>query len=162
MLKLFSGLIGAGSSFAGFIPFVPWLLAALLGLAGAGGWFYEQHQTEALKTERDAALVKLGAAQAVVQDDEATIASMQANDRTNDALIEAYQHQVDEDAKISTDAGTQLRNLANADQTVSDYLSTAIPCSLQHALNGAAASGAGADQDCGLEAAKAKPVPAAP
>lgn len=170
MLKFITGLLGAGG-IAGLLPFAPWIIAAVVALAGGGAYLWQSHQvdvaheqTAEVTKERDAAFVKIGTLQGALDSDEATIKAQAANEAANDDLIATLQHQTDEDAKASIDAGAQIRNLQNADQDVDAYLRGAIPCSLRAILNGTsgpAATACGANANGDAAAAKAKPVPAA-
>lgn len=171
MLKFFSGLLGAGG-ISGLLSFAPWIIAAILGIGGVGGWFWQQHQvddqkaqTAAITLERNAALQKVGVLQGALDADAATIKAQTDNIAANDDLINSLQHQTDEDAKASAEAGTQLRNLQNADSDVAAYLATPIPCGLRNYINrraGPAVAASGADKDCDAVGAKSVAVPQAP
>lgn len=168
MFKGLLGLFGAGG-IAGLLSYAPWIIAAIVALVGAGGFVWTKHDLDAANAalvtkqqELNTANVALGAAQAANLANLDVIAQMTANDAANDALIDELQHTVDEDARASTDAGLQIRNLSNDNPDVASFLGTPIPCSLRAALNGPSKPVAGtdcADKDGGADAAKAKPVP---
>jgi uncharacterized protein HemX len=166
MLTAIKALFSGAGSLAGLLPFAPWIIALVLGLGGAGGWFWQQHQIDVahaatleVAKERDAANVQLGAALSANKVDEQTIADLQANNLANDSLIAAYEHQAEEDARISAEAGNQIRNLQNADAVVDTYLRTPIPDGLRAILNGPPQPNTG-NQNGNGPAPKANAVPA--
>jgi hypothetical protein len=171
MLKFLSGLFGAGG-ITGLLQFAPWIIAGVVALAGAGGWFYQSHQVDAAKVEtakvaleRDAAYTKIGTLQGALATDEATIRAQTDNIAANDELIAKYQHQADEDARASVEAGNQIRNLQNANPDVAAYLAVPIPCGLRPILNRSkapqpATSAGGANENGCAVGAEAKPLPA--
>lgn len=158
-------LKGAAGGVAGLLPLAPWIIAAVIALVGAGGFLWKQHDLDAAnaaivtkQTQIDNLNKSLGEAQTANAADEATIKALQDNDAANDALIEQYQHQADEDARISKDAGDQIRNLQNADASVDAFLKLPIPDALRSLLNHepTASATVGANQNNGAPATKAK------
>jgi hypothetical protein len=169
MGKILAWIMGAAGGIAGLLPMAPWIIAGIVALVGTGGALWIKHDLDAANADRATKQAQiellnrdLGSALAANKVDEATIEAMQTNNAANDALIEAYQHQADEDARASADAGTQLRNLQNADADVATYLSSPIPPALRSLLNHepVAAPGSGhANQNGSVATPKAKRVP---
>lgn len=162
LLGLFTGMAGG---IAGLLPLAPWIIAAIVALVGAGGWFWKQHDLDAALADNAAKqstivqqATELGTVRAAEKVNEETISQMLQSQVQDDQLIDAQQHSIDENARASVDAGQQIRNLQNANADVAAFLKLPIPPALRSLLNhepGSTTGASSANEDHQSTSAKA-------
>lgn len=89
---------------------------------------------------------KIDLLNAIIATDETTIAMLQADAKTNDALLAQYTDAIDLLIKKTFDDLNAIRRLEANDQLVSTYLHTPIPDALRRLLNNEPADPAPGDQ----------------
>lgn len=112
-----------------------------LVMAGVGG-IYHTGRT----AEHQILQPKIDLLNAIIATDETTIAMLQADAKTNDALLAQYTDAIDLLTKKTFDDLNAIRRLEANDQLVSTYLHTPIPDALRRLLNNEPADPAPGDQ----------------